>query len=57
MLVLRDVFRGVRRFDELCADLGMSRAVLTGRLKRLVDAGRADQGARTRSARCATSTG
>ena len=39
MLVLRDVFRGVRRFDELCADLGMSRAVLTERLKRLVDAG------------------
>jgi DNA-binding HxlR family transcriptional regulator len=39
MLVLRDVFRGVRRFDELCDDLGMSRAVLTERLKRLVDAG------------------
>ena len=39
MLVLRDVFRGVRRFDGLCADLGMSRAVLTERLKRLVDAG------------------
>ena len=39
MLVLRDVFRGVRRFDELCADLGMSRAVLTERLKRLVAAG------------------
>ena len=39
MLVLRDVFRGVRRFDELCGDLGMSRAVLTERLKRLVDAG------------------
>lgn len=39
MLVLRDVFRGVRRFDSLCADLGMSRAVLSERLKRLVDAG------------------
>ncbi len=39
MLVLRDIFRGVRRFDELCTDLGMSRAVLTERLKRLVDAG------------------
>jgi len=39
MLVLRDVFRGVRRFDELCTDLAMSRAVLTERLKRLVDAG------------------
>jgi DNA-binding HxlR family transcriptional regulator len=39
MLVVRDVFRGVRRFDDLCADLGMSRAVLTGRLKKLVAAG------------------
>ena len=39
MLLVRDVFRGVRRFDELCDDLGMSRAVLTGRLKKLVDAG------------------
>lgn len=39
MLVVRDVFRGVRRFDELCADLGMSRAVLTVRLRKLVDAG------------------
>ncbi len=39
MLVVRDVFRGVRRFDDLCDDLGVARAVLTGRLKRLVDAG------------------
>jgi len=39
MLVVRDVFRGVRRFDDLCEDLGMSRAVLTGRLRTLVDAG------------------
>jgi DNA-binding HxlR family transcriptional regulator len=39
MLVVRDVFRGVRRFDEFCNDLGMSRAVLTVRLKKLVDAG------------------
>ena len=39
LLILRDAFRGVRRFDELCTDLGMSRAVLTERLKRLVDAG------------------
>ena len=36
---MRDVFRGVRRFDDLCADLGVARAVLAGRLKRLVDAG------------------
>jgi len=39
MLVVRDVFRGVRRFDDLCADLGVARAVLAGRLRRLVEAG------------------
>ena len=39
MLVVRDVFRGVRRFDDLQADLGVGRAVLANRLRRLVDAG------------------
>lgn len=39
ILVVRDVFRGVRRFDDLRADLGVSRAVLSDRLKRLVAAG------------------
>ena len=39
MLVVRDVFRGVRRFDDLCEDLGVGRAVLADRLKRLVEAG------------------
>jgi DNA-binding HxlR family transcriptional regulator len=39
MLVVRDVFRGVRRFDDLCGDLGVGRAVLADRLKRLVEAG------------------
>ena len=39
MLVVRDVFRGVRRFDDLCADLGVGRAVLADRQKRLVEAG------------------
>ena len=39
MLVLRDVFRGVRRFDGLCADLGVARPVLVSRLTRLVAAG------------------
>jgi DNA-binding HxlR family transcriptional regulator len=39
MLVVRDVFRGVRRFDDLCADLGVARAVLATRLRKLVDAG------------------
>lgn len=39
VLVLRDVFRGVRRFEELHGDLGVSRAVLSDRLRRLTDAG------------------
>jgi len=39
LLILRDVFLGVRRFDDLQADLGMSRTVLAGRLDALVDAG------------------
>ena len=39
MLVVRDVFRGVRRFDELQADLAVGRAVLADRLRRLTDAG------------------
>jgi DNA-binding HxlR family transcriptional regulator len=39
MLILRDVFLGVRRFDELQADLGVARNVLAGRLERLVDDG------------------
>ncbi|MFV0309963.1 MAG: winged helix-turn-helix transcriptional regulator [Desertimonas sp.] len=39
MLVIRDVFRGVRRFDELREDLGVSRAVLSDRLKKLVASG------------------
>lgn len=36
LLVLRDVARGRRRFDELRASLGVSRAVLTDRLQSLV---------------------
>jgi DNA-binding HxlR family transcriptional regulator len=39
MLVVRDVFLGVRRFDELQARLGIARNVLAQRLKKLVDAG------------------
>ncbi len=36
-LVLRDMFAGVHRFDQIQADLGISRKVLTERLKHLVD--------------------
>jgi DNA-binding HxlR family transcriptional regulator len=39
MLVIRDAFRGVRRFDELQARLGISRNILAHRLTKLVDAG------------------
>ena len=38
-LVLRDVYVGIRRFDELQAELGISRKVLTERLNHLVDHG------------------
>lgn len=37
VLILRDVFRGVRRFAQLQADLGIARNLLADRLSRLVD--------------------
>jgi len=36
ILILRDAFLGVRRFDEFVNDLGIARTVLTDRLERLV---------------------
>lgn len=39
LLILRDVFLGYRRFDDLQARLDVSRTVLAGRLTRLVDEG------------------
>ena len=38
-LVLRDVWVGIRRFDDLQRDLGISRKVLAERLRHLVEAG------------------
>jgi DNA-binding HxlR family transcriptional regulator len=38
-LVIRDVFSGINRFDELQRDLGISRKVLAERLAHLVGAG------------------
>jgi DNA-binding HxlR family transcriptional regulator len=38
-LILRDVFTGITRFDDLQRNLGVSRKVLTQRLKHLVDQG------------------
>jgi DNA-binding HxlR family transcriptional regulator len=39
MLILRDAFRGVRRFDEFQRDLGIARNLLTDRLTKLVEHG------------------
>ena len=39
ILILRDSFRGLHRFDEFRRDLDIPRAVLADRLRRLVDAG------------------
>lgn len=39
ILVLRELFFGVRRFNDIQTDLGISRSVLTQRLNRLVDLG------------------
>jgi DNA-binding HxlR family transcriptional regulator len=39
MVVLRDLFNGVRRFDELTDHLGIARNVLTRRLAALTEAG------------------
>lgn len=38
-LILRDLFLGLRRFDQLSEDLGISRNLLTQRLERLQAAG------------------
>lgn len=39
MLIVRDAFRGVRRFDDFQRRLGVSRNILNERLRKLVDAG------------------
>jgi DNA-binding HxlR family transcriptional regulator len=39
LLIIRDVFLGRRRFDQLQESLGVARNVLTDRLNRLVDEG------------------
>ena len=43
ILILRDSFRGVRRFDQFQRDLGIARNVLTDRLQKLVDHGVLDR--------------
>ena len=39
ILILRDAFRGVRRFEEIQQDLGIARNVLADRLAKLVEHG------------------
>jgi len=39
LLIIRDVLRGRRRFDQIQSSLGVARNVLTKRLGRLVEAG------------------
>ena len=39
LLIMREAFSGVRRFDDFRQHLGVARNVLTERLQRLVDAG------------------
>lgn len=39
ILIIRAALRGLRRFDEYQADLGIARPILTNRLRRLVDGG------------------
>jgi DNA-binding HxlR family transcriptional regulator len=43
LLILRDCFLGVRRFDDFVDRLGISRNVLTNRLETLVEAGLLDR--------------
>ena len=38
LLILRDIFRGVRRFSQLQDDLGIARNLLADRLSKLVNA-------------------
>ncbi len=39
LLIVRDVFLGIRRFDDLQRDLGVARNILQTRLERLVEEG------------------
>lgn len=39
LLIIRDVFFGLRRFDQFQKDLGIARNILSDRLKKLVEAG------------------
>ncbi len=55
LLIVRDIFLGIRRFEDIQRDLGVARNVLQVRLERLVEEGILVKRP-TRSARCAPST-
>lgn len=63
LLIIREAFYGVKRYDDMLADLDAPRSVLTQRLKRLVENGiltrepYREQGARTRYAYVLSDTG
>lgn len=63
VLVIRDLFNGVRRFDTLQSHLGIARDVLTKRLRLLVDEGFVErrsyqaEGERTRQEYALTAAG
>lgn len=63
LLILRDAFNGVRRFDDFRRHVGVSEAVLADRLRKLVAAGilrtvpYQEQGSRTRQEYRLTRTG
>jgi DNA-binding HxlR family transcriptional regulator len=63
LLVLREAFYGVQRYDDMQADLGAPRSILTDRLGKMVDRGLLarrpyrDPGRRTRQAYVLTEVG
>lgn len=63
LLILREAFYGVQRYDDMRADLGAPRSMLTDRLGKLVDRGLMERrpyrepGARTRDAYALTEAG
>ena len=56
LLIIRDAFLGLRRFDEFQESLGIARNVLTDRLKLLVEAGILEAGSVPASGPSASST-
>lgn len=43
LLIIRDLFYGIKTFDALCGDLGIARNILSDRLKKLTERGLIDR--------------